>query len=379
MLRARPQRLTAAVVPIGSRYQRLNGVNLPKSGPWSTLGPTNTFKGYSYRFSLPDYSPINGAGKIVLNGVKGDCTMVDNWFHFALLRQTGIMSFSEHQNVRMHVNGNFLRYMQQYEHGNSDSVDRYVDESNRRCKHQSAEVPGDLFKAQGYSGDECAYGFANWRRFNARCGYTEDERYEITYGRKTYRSSRDHKVLIDAIRKINSLNTQSESACSVLFVSVQFVCGFRSQLSSSTDGCPADARAWIIDNFDLKMMFAYIVVQSYAGEWDNLFHNQFMYRRESDGKWSWVPWDADSLWIANSRTTNSLYSGTSENDYHVMKNAVILCFKNEINQVYLEFMDTFLSIANMNTLLDDITSKWNRTEANTVRKSVDARAHTQPN
>lgn len=46
----------------GSRYNRVRGVDLPRNGVWSQVGPTQQFKGFSYRISLPDYASINGKG-----------------------------------------------------------------------------------------------------------------------------------------------------------------------------------------------------------------------------------------------------------------------------------------------------------------------------
>ena len=64
------------------------------------------------------------------------------------MRLTGVYTPDKSRYVRFHVNGEYLRYMTQYEHSNSDAMERYADEVNKRCRHQATEPPPDLFKAQ---------------------------------------------------------------------------------------------------------------------------------------------------------------------------------------------------------------------------------------
>lgn len=72
--------------------------------------------------------------------------------------QGGHWSATRSRYVRLHVNGHYLRYMAEYEHGNGDTTERYVDDVNKMCRHLPQEIPGNLFKSQGMHSNECAYG-----------------------------------------------------------------------------------------------------------------------------------------------------------------------------------------------------------------------------
>lgn len=48
----------------------------------------------------------------------------------------GVFAYDDHKYIRLHANGYYLRYMTEYEHGNADATQRYVEEVNTKCHHQ---------------------------------------------------------------------------------------------------------------------------------------------------------------------------------------------------------------------------------------------------
>ena len=113
--------------------------------------------------------------------------------------------------VRTHVNGQFFRVQIQVERGGSGIVQRFNDDINARCIDHPSEIVGDLFKAQGYSGDECAYGRGNMSPLSEHCNFPYLERIYHTIGRKTHRvpDSSGHLILQQIIDELDSQDLSS--------------------------------------------------------------------------------------------------------------------------------------------------------------------------
>jgi hypothetical protein len=91
-------------------------------------------------------------------------------------------------------------------------------------------------------------------------------------------------------------------------------------------------------NFDYQKIMDYIAIRNWAEPWDEAFHNHFLYRRASDGKWLLIPQDKDLEfgeffgWSAG----KSFYIGEEGNpdnrggDWNRLKDAFIKAFRTEL-------------------------------------------------
>lgn len=138
-------------------------------------------------------------------------------------RQAGL-AYVPTEFARLHMNGGYLRYMMVYYYS---FMEPSMDEWERKCWHQSSEFEPHLFKAQG-SPDEGPWGWGDFRVLPDRCEgqctpsedqcpngrWTELERYEYTYSRKTHGGFGTHeafKAFVDANDRV--LKDTSCSLC----------------------------------------------------------------------------------------------------------------------------------------------------------------------
>jgi len=315
----------------GSRYNRANGVEIGTSFP---RGPPGGLKAYSYHITIPNYGKIDGSRDIVLHKMYQGCPMYETPLLMQLMEKAGVMG-SPTSFARLHINGAFFRYMMVVWPASSDWVDRWIKIQNRNCLHQSTETTGHLFKATGLFGDEGPFGTGDWRKLSSHCGYDVLTRYAYTYERKT-NDWANSQMIKDCIDNIND--------------------------NILTENWNSDQRRqWIKDNVDLNLMLNYIVIINYAGTWDQVIHNQIIYRRQTDGKFSWHPWDADALW--NGRIEADLYAGDTTQT-QLMRRAVIKNFKRELEDRFRIFQATLHSKSQMKALLDGINAQYDRNQAN---------------
>jgi len=110
----------------------------------------------------------------------------------------------------------------------------------------------------------------------------------------------------------------------------------------------------------VNLILNYIVVLGWAGTWDQIFHNQVLYRRETDKKWTFHPWDADGLYARP--VDSDLYAGDTSQP-HLLRRAIIQNFKDELNQRYRLFQATVHSKASMQTAIRWANQRYDRQQA----------------
>ena len=142
---------------------------------------------------------------------------------------------------------------------------------------------GDLFKAQVspifYPADADLI-------IDSLHGYTEQERYEHTYDRKTL-SWKNHPFdgVADApqamIEGLHQARAQGKEAL----------------------------RTWLAEHFDVDLTLRYICAMNYLATTDNIHYNYFLYKKAGDGKWCMLPWDMDGAMNRENTMFNPFMGG----------------------------------------------------------------------
>jgi len=109
-------------------------------------------------------------------------------------------------------------------------------------------------------------------------------------------------------------------------------------------------------------MLNYIVILNWAGTWDHIFHNAVLYRRETDQKWTFHPWDADGLYTSRSPQEGDVYAGDTSQP-HLLRRAIIRNFKEELKQRYRLFQATIHSKNTMTSTINWANALYDRNQA----------------
>ena len=126
---------------------------------------------------------------------------------------------------------------------------------------------GDLFKSQGYTGDEGPWSWGDARLIRGRRnGFNQSDRYEYTYNRKT----------------LNWKGKPGDGKPDVVEPMIQALHEARSAGKEAL-------RAWLSENFDVDRTLRYICTINYVGTFDDMFQNHYLYRKAEDQKWCMFP------------------------------------------------------------------------------------------
>ena len=231
----------------------------------------------SWRIEFPSYRKHRGMDTIILQKQSGWPQHI-SW---RLFEKAGIPA---PQTGWMNLSVNGCRYNSDaflIERPGRDLVDRWFDEI------------GDLFKSQGYTGNEGPWSWGDGRTIRGeRNGYTQEERYEFTYNRKT-------------------LNWKNRTGDGVIDGPEALIEGLRTARRRNLEF----QRAWLAENFDVDLTLRYICTINYVGTFDDMWQNYFLYRKAEDGKWCLLPWDLDrSLGGDYSKYDAHPYRGANRND-----------------------------------------------------------------
>jgi len=156
------------------------------------------------------------------------------------------------------------------------------------------------------------------------------DNYEWTYTRFTYKDL-GYSELMDFVQTLNSMNLTGSAT-----------------------------KAYLTQMLDVNQFMAYYVLDGWAETWDHSIHNQELYKRLSDNKWAWLPWDADAMFGEAYGFKNSDIYLTET----VVKNYFTSNFQAEINSTYQLLQASVLSVSSLNALMDEIVIEFNITEAN---------------
>ena len=138
---------------------------------------------------------------------------------------------------------------------------------------------GDLFKSQGIranqnpdKGNEGPYFYGDGRLIvGSLHGYTEQERYEYTYDRKT----------------LPWKNHPSDGVADAPQAMIEGLHQARAQGKEAL-------RTWLAEHFDVDLTLRYICAMGYALSTADTVHNYYLYKKAGDGRWCMLPWDVKS-------------------------------------------------------------------------------------
>jgi hypothetical protein len=222
----------------------------------------------SWKVNFPDYATLEGKRKkLVLNKLNQGCPGLDDTLGERLYGDPSInIPVQRTKYARFHVNGGYYHYMLDLEHIDADMIKRY---------RAAGERVGDLFKGDGNAGPtniEGPWGMSDESVLttNPSCpNWTLDDRYAYTYERFT-----------NTWDNVNALRSMIESVNSLRQAAV-------------ASGNLTPLRDYLMANFDYQKVLDYIAIRNWAEPWDEAFHNHFLYRRATDGKWLLIPQDKD--------------------------------------------------------------------------------------
>jgi len=201
---------------------------------------------------------------------------------------------------------------------------------------------GDLFKSQGYVGNEGPWSWGDERLITGSLnGFTQQERYEYTYKRKTHDWVNDPEdgksdLVEPLIQKLNAARAYDKTYL----------------------------RSFLESHFDVDQTLRYICTINYVGTFDDMFQNHFLYRKAEDGKWIVLPWDMDNTlggsfgeWNANP------FRGADENRignignrsgwWNRLKDAFFIAFEEEFLEMFLLLNNTVHSPEAMDLIIEE--------------------------
>lgn len=309
----------------GSRYNRVNGPQLPAwPYPGPDAGPSPP-RALSWHLSLPRYHRLDGRGTIVLNKNTQGCPGYDAGVGFALFQQVGVPAARTNY-ARLHINGGYYHYMMEYERPGEDLLKRYG-------------PVGRLYKSVGQNGDG-AYGWGDERTLGPACGLSAADRYALTYDEKTHEWA-DHADLIALIEDLGVARAAG----------------------------PAALRQFFADRFDLSALLNYYAVMNWSVPFDDMFQNHFLYHRR-DGRWILMPWDLDRNFGGWKGAQASLYIG-EEGDpdnrsgwWNLLKDGFLKSYRRELEVRMRELVNTGpLTPANVAARIDAVTASVSAADA----------------
>ncbi|MDB4798163.1 lamin tail domain-containing protein [Verrucomicrobia bacterium] len=256
----------------GSRWNRKNGSTINFDCESHRNGSAQV---RSWRIEFPSYRKHNGMDVILLQKQSG-------WpqhMSFKMFELAGVPApRTSWANLR--INGcDYNSDAFQIERPGRDLVARWFGEV------------GDLYKSQGFTGDEGPWSWGDARLIRGtRNGSTEQERYEHTYNRKTLGWKNN---------PFDGIQDEPEG----------MIEGLHSARARGKDAL----RSWLAANFDIERTLRYICTINYVGTFDDMFQNHYLYKKAEDGKWCMFPWDMDNtLGGAFGETNANPFRGVDE-------------------------------------------------------------------
>ena len=314
----------------GSRWNRNGGSNTGFDCPSHLNGSAQV---RSWRIRFPSYRNWDGLDILHLQKQSGWPQRVS----FKMFELAGVpaprTSWSD-----LRINGcDFNGDAFQIERPGKDLVDRWYDEV------------GDLFKSQGYTGDEGPWSWGDARLIRGtRSGFSESDRYQYTFNRKTL-----------------AWKNQPENG------QPDIVEPMIEALHEARGRGPVALRQWLSENFDVDQTLRYICTINYVGTFDDMFQNHFLYRKAEDGKWCMLPWDMDNTlggafgqWNANPfRGADEGRAGNVGNRsgwWNRIKDSFFIAYEQEFLAMFHQLNNTVHSPENLRPVIEAIAAEGGR-------------------
>lgn len=318
----------------GSRYQRRNGRDMP----WDAVGPSapSPVKALSWRIAFPRYDPFDGLRTLTLNKLNQTCPGIEARVGFELFDEAGIPA-PRTRYVRQFINGAYYNYTVEIERPGEDMYGGWQD-TQEALHPELPDEPGvgDLLKAVGCACDEGPFGYADERLLGPHCGFSADERYAGTYDRKTHQDWGGPQAVRSLIEGLHGARA----------------------------GTDDELRAYLEANYDTGRVLTHIALINWAGPWDDMWHNHYLYQRRSDGRWITAPWDLDRTFGVSRPADASLYVGQRDdrsnqnNWWNRTKDSFLRVYRPEFDARMLELNNTVLTPANVVAKVDAVEAEW---------------------
>lgn len=311
----------------GSRWNRNNAQFISFPCPSHVVGQAQV---RSWRIRFPSYRNYQGIDTLHLQKQGGWPQRVS----FKFFEQAGVPAPRTGFRNLM-INGcDFNPDAFMIERPGADLVQRWFDEV------------GDLFKSQGYTGDEGPWSWGDARLIRGSLnGYTESERYEYTYNRKTlgWKNS-------ELDRNPDIVETMIEG------------------LHAARAGGPAVLRDYLAKTFDVDKTLRYMCAINYVGTFDDMFQNHFLYRDATTGKWQMLPWDMDNtLGGAFGESNAHPFRGVDEARYgnvgnrsgwwNRIKDSFFIAYPEEFVSLFYYLNNTEFSPAALQPIIEEIAAE----------------------
>ncbi|HOW70797.1 MAG TPA: lamin tail domain-containing protein [Phycisphaerae bacterium] len=309
----------------GSRWNRLGGGTINFSCPsYSTTGQVQVL---SWRIKFPSYRKYNKLDTIALQKQSGWPQRVS----FKMFELAGVPAPITDW-ASLHINGClYNEYAYLIERPAADLMQRWFG------------TVGDLFKSQGFTGDEGPFSWGDERLITGSLnGYTEEQRYEYTYDRTTLswkgRPGDGKSDMVEGL--IEGLNAARAQGTAAL-------------------------REFLTQTFDVELTLRYIATINYVGTFDDMFQNHFLYRKADDGKWCMLPWDMDNTlggaygeynahWL---RGANRSDVGNRSGWWNYIKDSFFLAYEAEFTTMMLYLNNEVYPPEVMNSIVEALAAE----------------------
>ncbi|MCZ6796201.1 MAG: lamin tail domain-containing protein, partial [Planctomycetota bacterium] len=319
----------------GSRWNRTNGRDVRGwRFPRPTSGPVRAL---SWRFSFPRYNQLGGRSVVILNKLTQSCPGYNAPVGFKLFELANLPA-SRTRFVRLHVNGGYFHYMNEYERPGEEMMRRYHREMAEKFPDLPRERVGHLHKSAGCTCDEGPYGWGDFRLLPQRCGFSEERRYAATYDRKTHEWAdySEFRRMVNALHQARRDRTERE---------------------------------FFAEFFDIDLLLNYTAIINWSVPFDDMFQNFFIYQRRSDGKWLFAPWDLDLNFGEWQGPNSSIFMGARGDPsnrsgwWNYLKDSFLKSYRTEYEDRLLLLNNTLLHPDRIAELVDAVTEQLNPAEA----------------
>ncbi len=316
----------------GSRWNRRNGSLISfECGSHRTDGRAQV---RSWRIQFPNHRRFRGMDVMLLQKQSGWPQRIS----FAMFEMAGVPA-PKTSWANLRINGcEYNPDAFQIERPGNDLVKRWFGQV------------GDLFKSQGYTGNEGPWSWGDARLIRGSMnGFSETQRYKFTYNRKT-------------------LNYKSNELDNAPDLPEALIEGLHRARSKGRNAL----REFLASNFDVNLTLRYMCTINYVGTFDDMFQNHYIYRRADNGLWCMFPWDMDNtLGGAFGQSSAHPFRGVDESRYgnvgnrqgwwNRIKDSFFIAYPEEFLRMFYYLNNNVYNPESLDVVIDQIAEEGNQT------------------
>ena len=310
----------------------------------------------SYKVQFPDYARLGGRGSLFITD-KDQKTVSGH----AIFRAAGLPT-SRTWWTDLYLNSDArLRRLAQEEYDDFILERHHAEEASGRGDPVPAPS-GEFFKAQGVFDEPTGpYGRADGSRLRALASggktyWTSLQRYETTYTQQMH-GWKGHlpfgKMLTNLwLARGNSVNAPTGVLTNRL-------------------------HDYFTKDWDVDKTLTHIAIVNWQAVWDDTIHNYFLWR-QSDGRWSLLPWDFDDQFESQPVAT-SIFNGGPFAGPNFFKQSVVAGLREEFKAKAWWLNNTLLDPDNLSSLgLPNSTRIWAVNRQRSVNTQLQMGIFTRP-